>query len=576
MILVMNQILQERIQRFCIFQLLVAFVTLFFVGTVSATSLLVVGNSLTRHAPAKELDWHGDWGMAASSPDRDYVHLLAAKLEAQTREKVEVRFVAGYPLEVDFFKGASKKPVNVSSNSFDYVVLEIGDNVNFKNGSLKKFTLRYTNLLESLKKGLKPRGQLVCLGKWWANVAVDKQIKRACELHGGKFVGLSGISSLFGAKAKDERAISNVGVGEHPSDVGMHKIADAVFCAAMGCEYPPRTITTATEIGVYYFPGWQSTSRYWKDIRGLPGSRSPNSPWPDREPFLGYYAEEDVKVAEQHIDWASQYGVTFFAYDWYWGGNATYLNHAVDNYLSASNTFKLKFSLLWANHTGVPKNLFEFDSMVDYWFKNYFLLPQFYRIEDKPVVFVFSSKHLEVDAQKFGWTGNRLLMRANERAKSAGFNGIFFVSNNDNLPTNELEGRIREQGFSAYTGWCNVGVQEKSATSADYQVMVDAYLRNFEAAKKTSGTILYIPPVSPGRDSRPWLGKEATVRTNPSPAKFKQMLAGAKSLIDSGKKGVMPLVMIQSWNEFGEGAYIEPSKKFGFEYLDVTLDVLGK
>ncbi|MDD2947529.1 MAG: hypothetical protein PHV80_01630 [Rugosibacter sp.] len=71
----------------------------------------------------------------------------------------------------------------------------------------------------------------------------------------------------------------------------------------------------ATDVGVFYFPGWHSKSSYWNDLKGLPGSRSPNVPWPDRVPLLGHYAEEDIKVAEQHIDWASQYGITFFAYD---------------------------------------------------------------------------------------------------------------------------------------------------------------------------------------------------------------------------------------------------------------------
>jgi hypothetical protein len=334
-------------------------------------------------------------------------------------------------------------------------------------------------------------------------------------------------------------------------------------------------VASTADVGVYYFPGWQSKSSYWNDLKGLPDSRSPNISWPEREPLLGYYAEEDIKVAEQHIDWASQYGISFFAYDWYWDGKSTYLNHAIDNHIKAPNNSKLKFSMLWANHSEVPRNINEFEDMVNFWLKHYLGHPQYYRINEKPVVFIFSNKGLEINASKFGWSVKRLLEHADKMAQDAGFAGIFFIATNDTRPSDSLEASLANQGFSAYTGWCNMGAQNQQA-AADYQIMVDANLDYYEAAAKTKGNLLYIPPTSSGRDSRPWLGNNAHVRLDATPLKFSKMLMGAKTLIDSGQKGVMPLVMIQSWNEFGEGAYIEPTKKWGFEYLNTIKDIFDK
>jgi len=322
----------------------------------------------------------------------------------------------------------------------------------------------------------------------------------------------------------------------------------------------------ATDIGVFYFPGWHSQSRYWKDIKGLPESRSPNVPWPDREPLLGYYAEEDIKVAEQHIDWASQYGINFFAYDWYWNGKTTYLNHAIDNFLKASNNSKLKFSLLWANHGEVPKDLKQFDEMVDYWLQHYFSHPQFYKINGKPVVFVFSSGQLETSVKKFGWTTRSIFDRANERVKKAGIAGLLFVSTTNARPSDALEQELVSQGYFAYTGW-NYVVSKDKRREADYQSMVDTYLDFYQAAQNTHGYLHYFVPASPGWDARPWSGVNSVVRHASSPDKFQQMLLGAKQLLNS-KKSMPRIIMIEAWNEFGEGAYIEPSKQWGFQYLE--------
>ena len=332
---------------------------------------------------------------------------------------------------------------------------------------------------------------------------------------------------------------------------------------------------TASEVGVYYFPGWDSKSRNWNDLKGLPDSKSPNVAWPDREPLLGYYAEEDIKVAEQHIEWARQYGVTFFVYDWYWEGETTSANHAIDNFLKASNNSKLRFSMLWANHSKVPRNLKEFDGMVAYWLKHYLVHPQYYRIHGKPVVFIFSNSQLEVNAKKSGWTSSALLKRADEIAHTVGLPGIYFVATTNAKPSNEMESNLLEQGYSAYSGWNYVQSEDKSQV-ADYQSMVDSYLNFYAAAKGTKGVLSYIAPASPGWDSRPWHGEKAVVRNNPTPEKFMQMLAGAKCLVDSKKDGILDIVMIEAWNEFGEGAYLEPTKKWGFEYLQTINDVFHK
>jgi hypothetical protein len=168
-------------------------------------SLLVVGNSLTKNGPAHEIGWTGNWGMAASSADKDFVHLLVKKFEAHTINKIDLSIIDGHPLETNFFKETDNKPLDAVDGTYEYIVLEIGDGIDFKSPLKGEFQNRYRDLVGQLKRKLGKNGILVCLGKWWPNDVIDDQIRSACEGGKGKFVSLKPISLRIESKASHER-----------------------------------------------------------------------------------------------------------------------------------------------------------------------------------------------------------------------------------------------------------------------------------------------------------------------------------------------------------------------------------
>ena len=90
--------------------------------------LLFLGNSITRHGKAENLGWGGDWGMAASSKENDYVHKLISKF-CQKGIKVSV-CIANLSdwertrnMDLLFTKYLSALRFNA-----DYVIVRLGEN----------------------------------------------------------------------------------------------------------------------------------------------------------------------------------------------------------------------------------------------------------------------------------------------------------------------------------------------------------------------------------------------------------------------------------------------------------------
>ena len=54
----------------------------------SKLRILFVGNSITKHAPKPSIGWNRDCGMAASSIEHDYVHLIVKKIMDQYDKNV--------------------------------------------------------------------------------------------------------------------------------------------------------------------------------------------------------------------------------------------------------------------------------------------------------------------------------------------------------------------------------------------------------------------------------------------------------------------------------------------------------
>lgn len=194
--------------------------------------LLILGNSITVHAPAPNIGWTGNWGMAASSEAKDFVHLLAADLSKSTgtRPALIARNIAEFEREHESFNLAKNLKAEREFEA-DIIVVAIGENVPepTTDDAKMKYAVAFARLLAHLKSNDKQT--VIVRGSFWPSPVKDGIMKKAAEAAGATFVDIAALGRDPANAASAERKIEHPGVAGHPGDKGMRAIADALFAA---------------------------------------------------------------------------------------------------------------------------------------------------------------------------------------------------------------------------------------------------------------------------------------------------------------------------------------------------------
>lgn len=135
---------------------------------------LILGNSITVHPKAPEIGWHGEWGMAASSPEKDFVHILSYNFKkANLSSKVTSENIADFEhiyWEYDFSKLDS-----LNNLTPDLLILRIGENVDESTLEARNFYDSYSQLIHYFV--LKNPGiNIICVSSFWKKEKVEAVI----------------------------------------------------------------------------------------------------------------------------------------------------------------------------------------------------------------------------------------------------------------------------------------------------------------------------------------------------------------------------------------------------------------
>jgi hypothetical protein len=325
----------------------------------------------------------------------------------------------------------------------------------------------------------------------------------------------------------------------------------------------PQPVESDYEIGAFYFPGWHSRTR-WEPIQDIS---------PERKPVLGWYDEANPECADWQIKWAVEHGITFFMVDWYWSAGGRHLEHWLhDAYMKARYRKYLKWCMMWANHNA-PNTHSEDDqrAVTRYWIENYFGMDAYYRIDDMPVVVIWSASNMRRDME--GSEGvKRLLDISQELAREAGYKGIYFVAMKwpeASTDPKTIE-RLRDEGFAMTSVYHYMGHGGRAVDPQHYPFeLVAETTYPFHQAWRAASSLPFLPNLSTGWASQPWHGDKARVVHGRTVELFERICKDTRRFAD--ETGLKRLAL-GPLNEWGEGSYIEPCKEYGFRMYDAIRD----
>ncbi|MGG1555927.1 OmpL47-type beta-barrel domain-containing protein [Paenibacillus ferrarius] len=323
----------------------------------------------------------------------------------------------------------------------------------------------------------------------------------------------------------------------------------------------------APAVGVQSCPMWREGHHLgWDMIQ----------PYPDRTPLLGFYDEGSPETADWESKWLIDHGINFQMSCWFrpLGGDTnrmpikdSYLSHALDNgYFNSQYSNQINFAIMFENLNSKVKDAEDFrTNLIPYWIEYYFKDPRYLKMDGKPVFTIYNYDELFnafKDSNGIDHVKEELDNFRSEVVK-AGFPDMILLTVYNGTDPQQLAKR-KAAGFDgvyAYS-WGSFGGHPE-----------------FQKLKMTqerdAGAIDIIPGLSMGRDDTAWglnFGYYAT------PSEFQSLAQWTKdSFMPSLPAGSLgkKLVMLDNWNEFGEGHFIMPAGLAGFGYVDAIRNVFG-
>ncbi len=194
---------------------------------------LAIGNSITKH-PIVDY-WWNECGMAATSADKDYYHIVLKHLK---EEKDDVSSnVYNFSIWETLFTDRAETIEVLDyylDESLDLITIQLGENAQ----NLDTFESDFEYLINHIKEK-SPAAEVIVIGDFWENGNRDEMKREAAEKCSVKYISLNeikdkkdymcGIGTVVFDEAGEAHTVEHSGVASHPNDEAMKYIAERII-----------------------------------------------------------------------------------------------------------------------------------------------------------------------------------------------------------------------------------------------------------------------------------------------------------------------------------------------------------
>ena len=331
----------------------------------------------------------------------------------------------------------------------------------------------------------------------------------------------------------------------------------------------------------WWEPGFTEWTNVARATPLFPGHYQPRLP---RD--LGFYDLRVPETRQKQAQLAREAGIEGFCYWHYWFGGGKRLLHQVFKEVVESGEPDFPFCLCWANHSWYSKTwdpnlpdqlLMEQTYPGDEDLRDHFreMLPAFLdkrymKVDGKLIFGVFDPSKIDIGHMHQVW---------DDLAHEHGLEGFYFFAlciGSPSLkwsdPGKHYDALVLDPLLDSVDSWqCTKSERQLHdsliASGLPYTVRYDDYVARTRDIFQNHPEVL--PCINPDFDHSPRSGVKAQILTDSTPDKWAQLCRIASEHV-SHLPQQERLVFIKAWNEWGEGNYLEPDRRWGKQYIEET------